>query len=276
MDFSPFFSSTPGRLLLSLAWVGGAFLVYRLVSRAAMVRRRGSRGMRRRLIILGRNLTVLLAVVGLSAIWFRELRHLGTALALVAGGLAIATKEFWLNLIGYFFHPMARSFGIGERIKIGDYRGDVIDQNMMGTTVLEVGPGSDNHQYTGRTVFIPNSAFLDTPLINETFLGEFAFHIIRVPLHVHSDWRDAERRLLEAARIVSEPYIERARRHIHQIERRHSLKAPTIQPHVRVFLPDADTIHLLLRLPVPARSRSNFEQAILRRYLQSGSETPVK
>lgn len=257
------------RALISLAFLLGVAVAYRLAEWA--IRRGGhaSRQSRRARIVTIRNLCVVAAAGGLGFLWFPELRQVGTALALVAGGLAIATKEFWLNFFGFVQHAMTRPFAIGDRIKIGDCRGDVIDRNMMTTTLLEVGPGADSHQYSGRTVFIPNARLLDTPLINETFMRPFVFHIVRVPLRMGDDWQAAEARLLEAARHVCGPYLEKARLHVQRIERLHSLTAPTVDPMVRIQMPDSDSLHLLLRIPAPARRRSHIEQAILRRYLRA-------
>mgnify|MGYP001215256827 CR=1 FL=1 len=59
----------------------------------------------------------------------------------IAVALVIATKELILCVSGALIKGGARSFNIGDRIQVKEFRGDVIDQNLLTTTILEVGPG---------------------------------------------------------------------------------------------------------------------------------------
>ena len=48
----------------------------------------------------------------------------------------------------------SRSFKLGDRIEIGDYRGDVIDYNLFTTTILETGPGKLTLQSRSEDAFL--------------------------------------------------------------------------------------------------------------------------
>ncbi|MDY6863741.1 MAG: mechanosensitive ion channel family protein, partial [Thermodesulfobacteriota bacterium] len=138
---------------------------------------------------------------------------------------------------------------------------------IMGTIVLEIGPGTKSHQYTGRAIFIPNSKFLSHPVINETYMEDYIFHIITIPLKGGSDWQKAEKALLNASMAVCDPYMEKARKHMKNLESKHSLDAPGVDPRVHIQIPEPDHIKLVLRVPVPARRKGRMEQAIMRQYL---------
>src|SRR5690625_7675079 len=77
-------------------------------------------------------------------------------------------------------------------IQIKDFRGDVIDQNFLATTILEVGPGKITHQLTGRMTVIPNSLFVSEPVINESFTNDFVLHVFTIPFKREDNWMAAQ------------------------------------------------------------------------------------
>jgi len=189
--------------------------------------------------VASRNTLFLLFLVGAVIIWFEQLRTLAAAVVVIAVAFVLATKEVWLNVTGFLFRAGTHFFSIGDRIEVGDLRGDVIDQRFTGTTILEIGPGTKSHQYTGRAVFIPNSKFLSSPVTNETYMKDFVFHIITVPIKADADWQKAEEALLKAANEVCAPYLEKARSYMKGLERQYSLDAPGVEPRVQIQLPEA-------------------------------------
>jgi small-conductance mechanosensitive channel len=253
-------------ILLTAALAGIRILTGWLLGRLDRLKRLS----RRRWLVRIRNATIVLFVLGFALIWFDQILEVATAVALVAAGFAIATKELWLNISGYLFRSGAHFFTVGDRIEVGDFRGDVIDQGPMGATVLEI--GSKSHQHTGRAVFIPNGKFLSAPVINETFFHEFMFHTITVPMKASSNWRAAEQALLQAAQEVCAPYLERVRARMEELSTKSSLDTPATEPRVQIHLPEPDRISLLLRVPIMARRRGRTEQRIIRRYLELLSE----
>jgi small-conductance mechanosensitive channel len=68
---------------------------------------------------------------------------------------------------------VTKAYAFGDRIENAGIRGNAVDHNALTTTILEIGPGQTSHQYTGRTMVIPNSFFLIIPL--KKFLAEFHF-----------------------------------------------------------------------------------------------------
>jgi small-conductance mechanosensitive channel len=223
--------------------------------------------MRRRWIVYIRNFSILTLLVGLILIWGPQLRTIAVSFIALAVAFVIATKELILCISGSLVRAASKSYSVGDRIEIGGKRGDVVDQDLFTTTLLEIGPGQASHQYTGRAIVIPNSLLLNTPLINETFTEEFVLHVFAVPLYASDDWQRAEQLLLEAAHIECGPFLEEARTYMKTIESKHGLDSPTVAPRVTLQIPEPGRIHLLVRVPAPARRKGRLEQAILRRYL---------
>ena len=250
-------------IILLLLILAGRWMTLRALRRTETM----SMDMRRRWSAQVRLLSLLLLVLGLMLIWGSELRTFAISVVAIAAAIVIATKELIMCVSGTLLRASGKSFQIGDRIEVGTFRGDVVDQTLLTTTILEVGPGVDIHQHTGRTVVMPNSILLTTPVVNETYFDEFVLHAFSVPLRDDEDWREAEAALLRACRDECAAFMEEAQRHIEHLVRKEGLTPLSVEPRVTIRVESKDQMSMLARVPVPARRKGRIEQAILRRYL---------
>ena len=219
--------------------------------------------LRGRWLVNSRNGFLLLLLLGLVMIWGEELRTLALSIVAIAVAFVVATKELILCFTGSLLKSGSRSFVLGDRIQIKDLRGDVIDQNLLATTILEVGPGKLTHQRTGRMTVIPNALFVSEAVINESFTQEYVLHVFIVPFKREENWQAARGAFEEAAQRHCEPFLNNARRHMVRFSRQRGLDAPPVEPRVTLQVPTAGEIHLVVRMPVKARERNALEQTIL-------------
>ena len=222
---------------------------------------------KRRWIVSIRNVFFVLLLAGLMMIWATELRSIALSLAAVAVALVLALKEIFLCVSGGFVRTSSRAFGIGDRIEVAGIRGDVIDENLLVTTLLEIGPGELSHQYTGRSVTFPNSMLFNHPVTNETYTDDYVLHPFIVPMKFGDAWQKAEQILLSVAREECAPFLKEAQKHMDEIGRKRSLETPDAHPRVTLHLPEPGRIDLLVRIPAPARKKGRIEQLIIRRFL---------
>lgn len=273
--FLPYSDST---LLMYLTNTVLFFLVViavRLILDRSVERREGlSVETRRRWRVNLRNVMVFVFVAGLLFIWAKELRTFAVSMVAIAVAIVLATRELILCVSGAVLRGGTNAYSVGDRIEIEGLRGDVIDQNLMTTTLLEIGPGKESHQYTGRAVVFPNSLLLNSPLVNETFMGDYVVHVMTVPLDAKEDWRRAEQRLLNAAQEECGPFLEEAQRHMTKLQEKEWIDTPSVLPRVSLEVPEPGRINLLLRIPTPGRRKGRLEQAILRRFLTQCDPMP--
>ncbi|WP_058022904.1 mechanosensitive ion channel domain-containing protein [Pseudohongiella spirulinae] len=218
---------------------------------------------RRRWMVQSRSALLLLLTLGLIIIWGEELRTLALSIVAIAVAFVVATKELILCLIGSLVKTAARSFDLGDRIQIKDFRGDVIDQNLLATTIMEVGPGKITHQRTGRTTIIPNSLFVSEPLINESFTHDYVFHVFTVPFKREEDWHGAQQAFLASAQRHCASYLEEVRRYMNKVSIRRGLEVPSVDPRVTIQVPTAGEVHLVVRVPAKSGERGFIEQSML-------------
>ncbi|MFW7377677.1 MAG: mechanosensitive ion channel domain-containing protein [Oligoflexus sp.] len=222
---------------------------------------------RRRWIVQIKNSSFLLLLLGLVFVWGTELKTFAVSIIAIAAAFVLATKELILCILGGLMKAGGQSFSVGDRIEIAGVRGDVVDHNLVTTTLFEVGPGKEFHHFTGRVVTLPNSFFLSQPLINETETGEFVLHIFRVAYpRASGDWIEARTRLLETAREVCQPYYASAKRQFMKLAKSEGLETPNVEPRVSISYTEPDRVDLLVRIAVPNTGKSRIEQAILSRF----------
>lgn len=227
--------------------------------------------MRLRWVVMARNLSVGVFLLGLLVVWASEIQSFAISVVAIAAALVLATKELILCVSGAVLRAGSGAFSVGDRVELGAARGDVIDISLLSTTLLEVGPG---HQRTGRAVTVPNSMLLSAPVVNETFMDQYVVHVVKVPIDPERDeWEAAERALLAAGRDASAEHLEPARRFMDALSKRHGLPNLSVEPRVQVHVAGPREVHLLLRVPAPVRERGRVEQAVLRSYLTQMRET---
>jgi len=257
------FSYSQFRLIVSTALLVLFVVVLRLLSRRYILNSVASRELRRKWIVQSRNGLIFLFLLGMVLIWGNELRTLAISVVAIAVALVIATKELISCITGSILKSGASSFDIGDRIQVKDFRGDVIDQNLLATTILEVGPGKLTQQRTGRMTIIPNALFLSEPVINESFTHDYVLHVFTVPFKREENWKAAQVAIQESAEKMCEPYLEDVRSFMEKLSNRRGLDVPSVDPRVSISVPAAGEIHLIVRIPAKTAERSFIEQAIL-------------
>ena len=231
---------------------------------------------KRRWVVSVRNTMMFVLFVGLVVIWAHELQAFAVSLVAVAAALVLATKELLLCWSGAALRVGGKVYSVGDRIQIAGHRGVVLDHDIFATKLLEIGPGQSSHLYTGRVTVFPNSLLLTNALVKENPGQEYGLYVLAIPLKDSDDWRDAERRLLGAAKAECSLFMEEAVRHMKLLEQTNLLEAPSPEPRITLQVVDTGRVQLVVRFPAPDRGRSRIEQAILRRYLTTPAPSSNK
>src|SRR5436190_3059095 len=116
----------------------------------------------------------LVLLIGVS-IWFDDPARFATVAGLATAGLAIAAQRAVTAFAGYLVLMRGKTFTVGDRIKMGGVRGDVIALGFLQTRILEMGqppevneqeePGMwvRDRQYSGRVATVTNDKIFEEP-----------------------------------------------------------------------------------------------------------------
>ena len=137
-------------------------------------------------------ITYPLAFLVIGRIWFAGFQAVSTYLGLLSAGLAIALQTPLVNLAGWAFILWRQPFKVGDRVQLGDHRGDVIDQRIFMFSLMEIGNWVDSDQSTGRVIHIPNGKIFNEVLANYSQGFQYIWNEIPVLVTFESDWRKAK------------------------------------------------------------------------------------
>src|SRR5438128_7315017 len=164
-------------LLLAIAKTVDVYVIRRIDSPV-------SRYNLRRVAKLAFALFLVFAVIFLQN-WYTTVVSIGV-LSLILG-LAVQTPM--TSFLGWIYILIRAPYRVGDRIKIGDATGDVIDVSYLDTTLWEFGGDflSTDHP-TGRVIKFPNSTILSTPVYNYTWpLFPYIWNEIKFSVAYESD-----------------------------------------------------------------------------------------
>jgi small-conductance mechanosensitive channel len=211
-----------------------------------------------------KGITYAFVVVGLiviGALWVEGVRSLATYLGLLSAGLAIALKDLVENVAGWVFIVWRRPFRVGERIKIGEHAGDVIDIRIFQFTLLEIGVWVNADQSTGRIVHVPCGATMREPLINYSRGFHYIWDEIPVLITFESDWHKAKELLLGIVGEEAEELSESAKQRVKEASERYMIFYDKLTPTVYTSVEESG-VSLTMRFLCEPRSRRGTRQRI--------------
>ncbi len=203
-----------------------------------------------------------------GSIWLRGFQSLSIYLGVVSAGVAIALQIPLANLAGWFFILWRRPFAVGDRIEIGDVKGDVIDQRLFMFSLMEIGNRVDAEQSTGRVMHIPNGKVFSEPLANYTDGFQYIWNEIPVLLTFESNWEKAKEIMTEIAGTRGEELTQTAEAQVRQAAGKMMIYVGKLTPIVYTTVKDSGVL-LTMRYICNPRKRRGSEQAIWEDILHS-------
>jgi small-conductance mechanosensitive channel len=208
-----------------------------------------------------KTVTVIFGLIILSRIWFGIFESVGTFIGLLSAGLAIAFKDLLVNIGGWLFITTRKPFKIGDRVQIGDVKGDVIDIRLFQSSVIEVGNWVDADQSTGRIIHIPNGLVFTLWQANYTEGFEYIWNEIPVLLTFESDWKKAKNILTKVVNDKTISLTTEAQKQIKDTSKKFMIFYNTLTPIVYTSVKDSG-IMLTMRYICHVRKRRCTEEVI--------------
>lgn len=209
------------------------------------------------------NVTNLLIVIGLFAIWVSELRNFALSIAAFSVAIVIALRDVVACLVGGLYQASMRSFTIGDWVRIGDQFGEVIDNNWLSTTLLEIDPHGLGNGYTGTTLYVPNNAFFTQPVKNFNFMRRYIEHTFSIVRENKGENPFAIKpyiteRVLEHC----ESFKEVAERYCKLIESRMGVDLAGTEPKIKFSTSELGHNVLTITLFCPREEATDIEQKV--------------
>jgi small-conductance mechanosensitive channel len=208
-----------------------------------------------------------LGAIAISLVWIEGVQYAATYLGLVSAGLAIALKDPITNIVAWVFILWRKPFEVGDRIEIGQYAGDVVDQRIFQFSMMEIGNWVDSDQSTGRILHIPNGMIFTSGVANYTHGPDYIWNEIPVLITFESNWEKAKGLLKEIAVSHDVSRDENVKKEFEAATRKFLLKYNKLTPIVYTNVLDSGVLLTIRYLCKPRQRRGTSEsiwEAILR------------
>jgi small-conductance mechanosensitive channel len=150
---------------------------------------------------LGGYVVFLIILIVLVLFFLEDLKPIATILGIAGAALVIALQDLFSSLAGWFVIVGSRKLKVGDRVEIDGTRGDVVDIQLLRTTLLELNNWLGVDEATGRVITVPNSFIFKGKVFNYTHVHPFIWGRLDVTVTYETPQEEA-RALLQ--RIMEE------------------------------------------------------------------------
>ncbi|KAJ51972.1 small-conductance mechanosensitive channel [Clostridium tetanomorphum] len=202
-------------------------------------------------------------LIVVTPIWVYESKDILTFIGLFSAGMAFAFKDLVSSFLGWLIINSHKPFVVGDRIKVGESIGDVLEIDWFYTTIIEVTETNKIYgQSTGRLVYIPNIKLLSTEVINETTSFPYTWNEMQLVLTTNSNWRRAKEIILDVAGKELGNIEEEAKESLDIASKTHPIYYQNLSHTVYTSI-DIGKIILTLRFICGSRNFRNLEHNII-------------
>ena len=153
-------------------------------------------------------LFVFLAILFLVLSLTGGLTSIGIAAGLLTAALGWALQRPITGIAAWLMVIVTKPFEIGDRIIIGNVRGDVVNITITHIYLSEFGGTVGGEETSGRIVIIPNAVLFEQNVINYTAQNEFILDEVAFTITYSSHIDLAKNIAKKAAEKVTKEFIE--------------------------------------------------------------------
>lgn len=195
-----------------------------------------------------------------------KLGNIGITLGVASAGIAFALQEVIISIAGWVNIITSQQVKVGQRVKIGDITGDIIDIGILKTTLMEIGGWVDGDLYNGRITEISNNFVFSTPIQNYSEHYPFLWDEIAIPIRTDSDFQEARRIFAHIVEEVCGKYAEDSKETWEALQGRFMLENASVKPSVTLKF-DENWITFTLRYIVDYERRRSTKDQLYTRIL---------
>jgi small-conductance mechanosensitive channel len=215
------------------------------------------------------------SIIALMVVFNYKFSTIGVTLGVAGAGIAFALQEVIVSIAGYVAIVFGNFFKIGDRIKLGGIKGDVVDIGVLRTTVMEIGDWVNGDLYNGKMVRVANSFIFKEPVFN--YSGDFPFiwDEITIPIKFDSDLPWVSEELLKILTVEVADFTKRSKTSWDKLTDELFIENAKIDPMVTIVF-DENWVTHTLRYVVDFKSRRITKDKISRDVLALAKVHPDK
>lgn len=231
--------------------------------------------MRYRIKKLVRMASYVLIFLLILIIFTGSFQYFTVSIGLISAALAFALQEVVLSIAGWFSIFSSNTYKPGDRIKINNITGDVIDIGITKTTLMEIGDWVSSDNYNGRIVKISNSFVFKGAVHNYSTDFPFVWDEINLPIKYGSDIALANEIIVKTANKYLSDYSNYAKDHWKTMVDKYLIENAITESTLTLKLTD-NWIEFNLRYVVDYKKRRITKNKLFREILNEINNTNNK
>lgn len=203
------------------------------------------------------------------------------AVPILTFGLTFALQRYIACFFAYFDILISGIYRPGDRIRVGDIKGDVRWVGLIHTTLAEVGEDEKlGGELTGRIMHLPNLVVLDQAVLNHSkdysvrqrrIASDYMFDEVRIPVSRDSNVSRATELLEGILRSEDAIYLEQVRE-VFRDGYPEFLEEAVSGPRVLIHI-EPNCIWIKGKFVAPVRQRNQLKSRIMTQFLRQGKAT---
>jgi len=203
---------------------------------------------------------ILIFLIVLAFSYSGSWAELGLVAGLLTAAAGLALSKPLSGIVAWLVMVTKRPFEIGDRVMIGDVKGDIKDITLTHILLDEVGGTIDGEERSGRTVIVPNSTLFEEKIINYTAHDDFILDEINTLVTYESNLREAESIIKDAVVRVMEPVWKKLPKDLVK------------EPKIRLSFEESG-VNIGVRYYTPAINRNKLSTEIIREIFDKITES---
>ena len=200
-----------------------------------------------------------------------KIKNIGVVLGVFAAGIAFALQEVIMSLAGWLNIIITGKISVGQRIKVGEIKGDVIDIGVMSTTFMEVGEWVNGDLYNGCISSMANSFVFKENIHNYSAEFPFLWDEITVPIRLNSDYKSARNIFIKILDEICGDYAKQSQLKWKKMSNKFRVEEARVLPMVTLEF-NENWITFTLRYVVDYKMRRGTKDIIFSRILDEIQE----
>lgn len=221
--------------------------------------KRSGKSKRSKINVINNLVSVVLLIV-LFNVWSEEIQKFAFSIAAFIVAIVLATREFIQCFIGFMYIISSRPYRIGDWIQVGEYHGEVHSTDWVKLTLLEV--DIDTYEYTGKTLYLPNSKLITSSIKNLNFLKRYAMHHFTITRDESVNPFIFLNALLKKANEYCDDFKDVAVRYNQLIENRLDINIAGPEPHIQVATSNIGDTQIFFTIFCPTDRAMEIEQKL--------------
>lgn len=198
---------------------------------------------------------IVVLIIFLILSYVGSLLGIGITAGFLTAALGWALQRPITGIAGWLMVVLLRPFEIGDRVVIGNVKGDVMDISLTHIHINEIGGTVASEETSGRTILIPNSKLFEIDIINYTKQDDLILDQVKFPITFKSDIDRAFQIAEESAIEVLKEYFEKLKK-----------------PYVRTSF-QSSGIDIVVRYKTPAQKREEISSKITKKIFNKIKES---